>query len=33
MAASNKKDGSKEDAIHNTVEDIRSGNVHFIKQN
>ena len=25
MAALNKKDGSKEDAIHNAVEDIRSG--------
>ena len=31
MATSNKKDGSKEDAIHNAVKDIRSGKCSFRK--
>ena len=31
MAVSNKKVGSKEDAIHNAVEDIRSGKCSFRK--
>ena len=31
MAASNKKDGSKEDAVHNAVQDIRSGKCSFRK--